>query len=259
MEVQNKISKRKYSVSGLLGFLLFFIIWVLLTYTDIVKPFFLPTPGAVLNSLFNLFANNDFALDVWISVFRISLGFILAVLFSVPLGILIGTNKFVEAFIEPLIAFFRYLPASSFIPLFILWFGIGNLEKMFIVFVGIVPFLVILIADIVSNVKKEFIEVGLTLGVSVKQIYFKIIIPASLPEIWDSIRFMFGAAWGLIILVEIVAANSGLGKVIITSQRFLQTGNVIAVILVIGLFGLVSDYLFKFGYWKLFPWSEKRR
>lgn len=259
MEVQNKISNRIYSISGLSGFFLFLIIWILLTYTGVIEPFFLPSPISVIKALFEMFSFDQFSLDIWESIFRIVSGFVLALVVSLPLGILIGTNKRIEAFVEPLIAFFRYLPASAFIPLFILWFGIGNLEKMAVVFVGVAPYLTILVADTVANVRKEFIDAGLTLGANDKQIYFKIIIPAALPEIWDSVRFMFGAAWGLIVLVEMVAATSGLGKVIITSQRFLQTDRVLAVILVIGLLGLVSDYLFKFGYWKFFPWSGKRR
>lgn len=254
-----KISKKEYFLRGFLGFLLIFIVWSLVTYTGLIRPFFLPTPTQIIDAIISLFIDFNLFSDMLISIYRILVGFILAVVVSIPLGILIGTIKPAEAFIEPIVAFVRYLPASAFIPLVILWFGIGEIEKFFIVFIGIVPFLIILIADMVANVKKEFIEAGLTLGANFKQIYTKIIIPYSLPGIWDSIRFMFGAAWGLIIIVELVAANSGLGHVIITSQRFLQTANVIAVIIIIGILGLTADYLFKLGYKKFFPWSEKIR
>lgn len=259
MQFGKKISKKAYFLRAFISFVLLFIIWSLITYTGLIKPFFLPTPTQVIDSIISLFIDFDLFSDMLISIYRILVGFILAVIISVPLGILIGTIKPVEAFIEPVVAFIRYLPASAFIPLVILWFGIGDIGKFFIVFIGVVPFLIILVADIVANVKKEFIEAGLTLGADLKQIYTKIIIPYSLPGIWDSIRFMFGAAWGLIVIVEIVAASSGLGHVIITSQRFLQTANVIAIIIIIGLLGLTADYLFKLSYKKFFPWSEKIR
>lgn len=259
MQFGEKISKKAYFLRAFIGFTLLFITWSLVTYTGLIKPFFLPTPTQVIDSIISLFIDFNLLSDVLISIYRILVGFILAVIVSIPLGILIGTIKPVEAFIEPIVAFIRYLPASAFIPLVILWFGIGDIEKFFIVFIGVVPFLIILVADIVANVKKEFIEAGLTLGADLKQIYTKIIIPYSLPGIWDSIRFMFGAAWGLIVIVEIVAANSGLGHVIITSQRFLQTANVIAIIIIIGFLGLTADYLFKLGYKRFFPWSEKTR
>jgi NitT/TauT family transport system permease protein len=254
-----KIPQKEYFLRGFLGFLLIFIVWSLVTYTGLIRPFFLPTPTQVIDAIISLFINFNLFSDVVISIYRILVGFILAVVISIPLGILMGTIKPVEAFIEPIVAFVRYLPASAFIPLVILWFGIGDIEKFFIVFIGIVPFLIILVADTIANIKKEFIEAGMTLGADLKQIYTKIIIPYSLPGIWDSIRFMFGAAWGLIVIVEIVAANSGLGHVIITSQRFLQTANVMAIIIIIGILGLTTDYLFKLGYKKFFPWSEKIR
>lgn len=259
MRFWKEISKKEYFFKGFVSFLLILILWSLLTYTGLIKPFFLPTPTQVVDALISLFVEFNFLSDIIISVYRILMGFIIAVVLAVPLGILIGTIKPIEAFVEPVVAFIRYLPASAFVPLAILWFGIGDIEKFFIVFIYVFPFIVLLVADVVASVKKEFVEAGQVMGASRWQIYKKIIIPCSMPGIWDTIRFMFGAAWGTIILVEIVAANTGLGSVIIRSQRFLQTANVIAVIFVIGVLGLTTDYLFKLGYKKFFPWSEKKR
>lgn len=259
MHIRAKISKREYFVKGLLGFFILFVLWSLLSYTQIVKPFFLPSPTQTLNSIIGLFANFNLFSDILVSFYRILIGFILAVVIAIPLGIIIGTVKPAEAFFEPIVSFVRYIPSSAFVPLAILWFGVGDLEKFFIIFIGVFPYLLILVADVVAHVKNEFIESALTLGAKTKEVYLKVIIPSSLPGIWDSIRFMFGVAWSLIIIAEIVAANSGLGHVIIQSQRFLQTGNVIGVILLIGFFGLFTDYLFRICYYKFFPWSEKER
>lgn len=259
MQIRKKISKRDYIISGIIGFILLFVIWSLLTYTGVVKPFFLPSPTDTANSILNLFNEFNLFSDILASLNRILVGFILAVVIAVPLGIVIGTIKPIEAFFEPIVSFIRYIPPSAFVPLAILWFGVGDIEKFFIIFIGTAPYLLILVADIVSHVKNEFIDVALTLGANTKELYTKVIIPSSLPAIWDSMRFMFGISWTLIIIAEIVASNSGLGHVIIQSQRFLQTSNVIGVIILIGLFGLFTDYLFRLSYNKIFPWSEKER
>lgn len=259
MQIRKEIPKRTYLLRGFLGFFFLLIIWLLLTYTGIVKPFFLPSPTQVIDSIVKLFVEFNLFSDIVISLYRIAVGFILAVIIAVPLGILVGTVKSIEAFIEPLVAFIRYIPPSAFVPLSILWFGVGDVEKFFIIFIGVAPYLLILVADVVANVKNEFIEAGYTLGATAKQVYTKIIVPYSLPGIWDAMRLMFGAAWTFIILVEIIAATSGLGHVIIQSQRFLQTSNVISVIIIIGILGLITDYLFKAGYKRFFPWSEKVR
>ena len=111
--------------------------------------------------------------------------------------------------------------------------------------------------DSARNTKKELIEAGYTLGASKRQIYSKVIFPSSLPGIWDAMRLIISTLWTFIIVAEIIAATSGLGHVIIQSQRFLQTANVIAIIIIIGILGLITDYLFKLGYKKFFLWSDR--
>ncbi len=254
---RNVISNRGYLLRSLSGLFVFLIVWASLTHFSIVSPFFLPSPIKTTDSIARLFAESDFLSDILISIYRIAIGFALSVVVAVPLGILVGTNKSIEAFIGPLVAFVRYIPTSAFVPLSILWLGVGEMEKFFIIFIGIAPYLLVLVADTVANVKNEFVEAGYTLGATTKQIYTDIIIPHSLPGIWDGMRLMFGVAWTFIILTEIIAATSGLGYVLIRSQRFLQTANVVAVIIVIGALGIATDYLFKAGHDKFFPWSEK--
>ncbi len=259
MQLRKKISKRKYFIYGIEGFFLLLVIWSLLTYGGIVKPYFLPSPIDTANSTIILFKEYNLLSDILASLNRILVGFVLAVIIAVPLGIIIGTINPIKAFFEPIISLIRYIPPSAFVPIAILWFGVGDMEKFFIIFIGTAPYLLFLVADIVSRVKNEFIDVALTLGANTKELYTKVIIPNSLPEIWDSMRFMFGISWTLIVIAEIIASNSGLGHVMIQSQRFLQTSNVIGIIILIGLLGLFTDYLFKLSYNKLFYWSEKER
>ena len=255
--LNEKISRGQYLLLVFLGIFLLFFLWAIISFSGLIQPLFLPTPLAVFDSIIKLFKDLHLLQDIGISIYRIFLGFILSVVFSVPLGIYLGMSKKGQAFFEPIISFIRYIPSSAFVPLFILWFGIGEMQKILLIFAGVAPFLTLLIFDVVANTKKEFIEAAYTLGAKRNDIIYRVIVPQSLPGIWDAMRFMFGAAWTLVVLAEIIAATSGLGYLIITSQRFLRTSNVIAAIFIIGLLGLFTDLFFRFTYKKLFPWQEK--
>jgi NitT/TauT family transport system permease protein len=255
--IHQQISKGSRLFLAFWGITFLFDLWVCASYSGFIKPFFLPSPVAVFSAAIELFRKFGLTGDILMSVYRIALGFFLSVAVSVPLGIYLGINKKGEALFDPIISFIRYIPPSAFVPLFILWFGIGELQKWLLIFAGVAPYLTLLIFDVVSNTKKVYAEIAYTLGSSYSDIVFRVIVPQSLPGIWDSMRIMIGAAWTFVILAEIIAATSGLGYLIITSQRFLKTANVIAAIFIIGMLGLIIDVFFKFLYRKFFPWAEK--
>lgn len=255
--LHQQISRGRYLLLAFLGIATLVVLWAVVSYSGLIRPLFLPTPTAVFEAAIKLFRELGFAGDILISVWRILLGFLLSIAVSVPLGIYLGMNKRGEAFFDPIISFIRYIPPSAFVPLFILWFGIGELQKVLLIFAGVTPYLTLLIFDVVANAKKEYVEAAYTLGADRNDIVFRVIVPQSLPGIWDAMRIMIGAAWTFVVLAEIVAATSGLGYLIITAQRFLQTANVIAAIFIIGLLGLLTDLLFKFVYRRFFPWAEK--
>lgn len=254
---QKKISKGKYFLFAALSVVIVFLLWSAVSYSGIIRPIFLPTPTATLKATVKLFQEFGLLEDIGISVYRIFLGFIFSCIIAVPLGIWMGINKKLEAFFDPIVGFTRYIPPSAFVPLFILWFGIGDFEKILLIFAGTTPYLAVLVFDVVANTKREFIEAGYTLGAKGKDILKKIIVPQSLPGIWDAMRVVFGLSWTLLVVAEIVASTSGLGHLIITSQRFLKTPNVIAAILIISILGILTDYIFKITYKIFFPWTEK--
>lgn len=254
----NKLfSRSPYLLLASLGIILPIALWAISSYSGIISPLFLPTPIAVVRAAITLFRNFNLTGDILISLYRITIGFLLSVIVSLPLGIYIGMNKTGEAFFDPLLSLIRYIPPSAFVPLFILWFGIGELQKILLIFVGVAPYLTLLTFDVVANTKKEYAEIAYTLGANKYDIAFRIVIPQSLPGIWDAMRLMMGAAWTFVVLAEIIAANSGLGYLIMTSQRFLQTGNVIAAVMTIGFLGFLTDASFKYTRKKFFPWAEK--
>jgi len=250
------IPKGLYLILALSSFAFFLVIWSILTYGRFVDPLFLPSPGRVFQAGVDLFSELGFTTDILNSVYRVMMGFVVAAIIGVPIGLIMGTFKVAEAFTEPVVGFIRYMPASAFIPLFILWLGIGDIEKIAIIFVGSFFQLVLMVAVVAKNVHKDMLETAYTLGAKRFQVIRKVLLPASLPGIVDTLRIIVGWAWTYIIVAELVASASGIGYMIISSQRMLRTGNIIFGILTIGMLGLITDFFFKWLYHKLFPWVE---
>jgi NitT/TauT family transport system permease protein len=250
------IPKGLYSILALSSFAFFLILWSILTYGRFVDPLFLPSPGRVFQAGVDLFLQLEFTTDILNSVYRVMMGFIIAAIIGIPIGLIMGTFKVAEAFTEPVVGFVRYMPASAFIPLFILWLGIGDIEKIAIIFVGSFFQLVLMVAVVAKNVHKDMLETAYTLGAKRLQVIRKVLLPASLPGIVDTLRIIVGWAWTYIIVAELVASASGIGYMIISSQRMLRTGNIIFGILTIGMLGLLTDFFSKWLYNRLFPWVE---
>lgn len=245
-----------YLSLSLSSFIFFLVIWSLLTYGGFVDALFLPSPGRVFQSGVDLFLEFSFTIDIFNSTYRVMAGFVVAAIIGVPLGLIMGTFQVAEALTEPVVGFIRYMPASAFIPLFILWLGIGDVEKIAIIFVGSFFQLVLMVAVVAKNVHTDMLETAYTLGAKRFQVIRKVLLPASLPGILDTLRIIIGWAWTYIIVAELVASASGIGYMIISAQRMLRTGSIIFGILTIGMMGLITDYFFKWLYKKLFPWVE---
>ena len=184
-EPQGSISRRSYSILGGLMFVAVFLVWSVLTYTGLVDPSFMPTPGHTLESAAQLFTDHDFVKDIGISTYRVLAGFLISAVVALPVGLLIGTYAPIDALIEPITSFIRYLPATAFIPLFILWIGIDESEKIALIIMGSLPQLILMVAVDVRKVPHDLVEVSYTLGTKPSRVLTKIILPASLPHIVD--------------------------------------------------------------------------
>lgn len=250
-----EIKHTTYLLLGVVGFLLVLAVWSLLTYGKLVDHFFLPTPSETFQAGISLFTQLDFTGDVAVTIYRVMAGFVLAAIVAVPLGIMLGVYKPIEGFLEPLMSFVRYLPASAFIPLFILWIGVSETQKIAVIFMGSFPQLILMVAAATKSVADDLIDVSYTLGTSRKAVLWHVILPASMPAIMSSLRMILGWAWTYIIVAELVGASSGIGYMIIQSQRMLNTSNIFVGILTIGIIGLIFDYIFKWLTRLLFPWS----
>jgi len=175
---------------------------------------------------------------------------------GIPLGLLIGTYAPVAACLEPLFSFFRYLPASAFIQLFILWIGIGEESKVAIIIVGSIAQIILMVATNVRNVSASLIEASYTLGVTRGNVFFKVILPKSMPDIVDTLRMVLGWAWTYIIVAEMIGASDGVGFMITQAGRQFRISKIFVGIITIGLIGLALDMLCMFLKRVLFPWNE---
>jgi len=241
---------------GVAFFVLFVAAWAVATLGGFVSKTFLADPITMLKSGWVLLTEMGFAHDIGMTVWRVLGGFAIAAALALPLGVAMGAYKPIEAFFEPFVSFARYLPASAFIPLLILWAGIGEAQKLAVIFIGSFFQLVLMIAVAVGNTRRDLVEAAYTLGASDRSLVTRVLIPGAAPEIAEILRMVLGWAWTYVIVAELIGASSGIGHMITDSQALLATDQIIFGIIVIGVIGLLSDYLFKAVNRRLFPWAQ---
>jgi len=250
------VSARSRWLLGIGFFILFIAVWAAFTLGGFVSPTFLASPVTMVKEGWLLFTEYDFIHDIGMTVWRVLGGFILASVFAVPLGIAMGAYKGVEAFFEPFVSFCRYLPASAFIPLLILWAGIGETQKLLVIFIGVFFQVVLMVAVTVGGTRRDLVEAAYTLGAGNRGIVRRVLIPGAAPGIAEILRLVLGWAWTYVIVAELIGASSGIGHMIVNSQALLNTGQIIFGIIVIGIIGLISDFAFKAANRRLFAWSN---
>ena len=252
------ISRRSYGMLALVGLLVPLLGWALLSAYSGVSPVFLPGPSTVMTRIGTWAMEDDLMGDAFISTLRVVSGWALSALLAVPLGLLIGSWRAVQALLEPLTDFIRYMPAVAFIPLVMLWVGIDEGAKVAIIFIGTFFQMVLMVAEDVRRVPMAQIEAAQTMGATRREVLEKVILPSAKPALLDTFRVTMGWAWTYLVVAELVAANSGLGFAILKAQRFLQTDKIFAGILLIGFIGLAIDQLFRLLHRKAFPWLHGR-
>lgn len=217
------------------------ILWWLLSVSGLVNPKFLPSPPDVISALGRLWEKGFFLDDLQASIFRVGTGFFLASLLSVPLGISMGAFAAVRSLLEPIIGIVRYMPAPAFIPLLIIYMGLDEAPKIALIFIGVVFFNTLMIMDAVKFVPKHLLEATYTLGGSRWQTLMQVITPYVVPNILDAFRINMAAAWNLVVVAELIAANEGLGKRIAIAQRFFRTDEIFAYLIILGVIGFLAD------------------
>lgn len=254
--LRKSLSPGRYLALSLAAFGVILAAWLVLSLFGIVRPLFLPSPVDVVRVVVEDLRDGSLWVNMGYSVFRVMLGFLLSALLALPIGIFAGSFRPVEAVIAPVCEFVRYMPVPAFVPLVMVWFGIGEGAKVFIVFLGCFFQMVLMVADDARSVPDDLLAASYTLGTRRLSTITRVLIPAMAPRVMQTLRMIVGWGWTYLTVAELVASKSGLGYSILLAQRFLRTDRIFAGILVIGILGLITDRLFVFASKRLFPWAE---
>lgn len=227
------------------------VIWAIVTAgpspeSRIISPVVLPSPFEVLVSFKSLLTERALLQSIVATLWRVLLGFGLAIVIGVPLGVAAGSWRILDAAAAPLALFGRNIPIAALIPLTILWFGIGEAQKVMFIFIACAPFVFSDTVDAVVGVPDRYVDTAQTLGARSGQVIGKVLVPLAAPGIYNSLRNLFGLAFGYIMLAELINAKYGLGYLLSTSQRRGLTEHIILILIVIGALAYGIDRLL---YW----------
>ena len=231
--------------------------WCGLSYGGVVEPSFLPTPTEVARGLLVLFFEHDLAEAVWTSTRRIGIAFFLAAATALPLGVAMGAFEPINRFFDPIMAPLRFMPIVAFIPLLIVWFGIDESEKIAFLFLGVFVYLVPVVVQAIRAVPQEYVDTAYTLGATRWQVIRTVLLPASLPEIFESFRVMNAIAWTYVVLAEGVNPGTSLGYVIHLAYTHARPDWSFAGLFIIGAVGLLTDAVIRGMNAILFRWQDK--
>ncbi|MGD9480345.1 UNVERIFIED_ORG: ABC transporter permease subunit (plasmid) [Roseateles sp. XES5] len=246
---------------SLMTSLVLIALWFLVTESGWVKPLFLPSPLAVWDkfmlALTDGVSNSTLTQHTLASIARVFGAFALALVLAVPIGILMGVNRFVRGLFDPIIEFYRPLPPLAYLPLVIIWLGIGEFPKVFLIFLAIFAPMAIAARAGVRSVSTEQIHAAYAMGATRGQVISQVIMKAALPEIFTGMRIGIGVGWTTLVAAEMVAANRGLGFMVLNAAENLESDTVIMGILIIGIFAFAFDLLIRYLEKVLIPWKGR--
>jgi NitT/TauT family transport system permease protein len=255
LSIRAELDRRWMFILGAVGVVLMGVVWAVgAVLMD--DPKFLPTPAATWSALADLAADGSLQTDTWASLQRILIGYAISVLIGIVVGLAVGSYSAVNAFLEPQMAFLRYIPAGALIALFMVWFGIGETPKIMLIVVGTVFFNILMMADVARSVPRELLNAAYTLGAGRWKVMRKVIFRWSTPGIIDAARVNLAAAWLMLVVAEIVAAESGLAYQINRALRARSVDKMFALLLVFGIIGLVSDMALRWLRNVVAPWAK---
>jgi NitT/TauT family transport system permease protein len=246
---------------GLATVALLLVFWHLATMgatpeSRLISPVILPSPSEVAKSFPVLWGERQLLASIIATLRRVLIGFGLAILVGVPLGILAGAWRVFEAAAAPVSLFGRNVPVAALIPLTVLWFGIDETQKVMFIFIACVPFIFTDAANAVIGVPDRYVDTAETLGASQWQIVTKVLVALAIPDIYRSLRSLFGMAFGYIMLAELINAEHGLGYLLSTSQRRGLSEHIILILLIIGLLAFLIDRFLRWLQQGLFPYRS---
>ena len=246
---------------SLITALTFIALWSVVTGMGWVKPLFLPSPAAVwqkfLVAMTEGVSNSTLIQHTLASLSRVLGAFFFALITAVPVGILMGVNRVIRGLFDPIIEFYRPLPPLAYLPLIIIWLGIGEFPKIFLIYLAIFAPMAIAARAGVRSVSIEQIHAAYAMGASRAQVIIQVILKAAMPEIFTGMRIGIGVGWTTLVAAEMVAAHRGLGFMVLNAAEFLASDTVIMGIIVIGAFAFAFDLILRYLEKILIPWKGK--
>jgi taurine transport system permease protein len=237
------------------------LLWFVVTAMGWIKPLFLPKPATVLQQFIEYVTGAANDRPLWdhflASMFRVFAAFFLAVLTAVPVGIAMGMSRVARGIFDPPIEFYRPLPPLSYLPLIIIWFGIDELPKVLLIYLACFAPLALAARSGMKSASQEQIHAAYSLGASYGQVIWHVILPSALPEILVGMRIAIGFGWTTLVAAEMVAANVGLGQMVLNASNFLRTDIVIMGIIVIGIVAYLFDLLMRWVERRVVPWKGR--
>jgi ABC-type nitrate/sulfonate/bicarbonate transport system permease component len=235
--------------------------WEALSASHLVSRVALPSPLHVLRDFVHTlvvgYGGTTLLGQAEISILRISGGFVAAVILGVPIGLAMGGSRFIHAAVDPLLQFLRPVPPLAFIPLLVIWFGIGELSKVLLIFFCTLPVVIINTATGVAAIQPLHLRVAQCLGANRWQLFGRVVLPSVLPQIFTGMRVGIGIAWTCLVAAEMVAASRGLGWMVMQAGNNLQSGIVFVAIISIGVLGYGMDLLLRLGERWAVPWKGR--
>ena len=248
------------SLISSLTIVLLLLLWWLVTAQQWIDPLFLPAPWMVFERLQDLLATGYMGIDLWkhisASLGRIGLALVFAVITAIPVGIAIGRNRWVRGILDPIIEFYRPIPPLAYLPLIVIWCGIGELSKVLLIYLAIFAPIVIATATGVRGVDQAKIRAAQSLGASTSQIIQHVVLPSALPSILTGIRIGLGVGWSTLVAAELVGASEGLGFMVQSASQLLATDLVLIGILIIAVIAFALEMGLRRLQKRLVPWDH---
>ena len=236
-------------------------LWWLASHLHWVPPLFLPTPEVVFERLYESAAGQltdaPLAEHFGWSMFRVFTAFIAACVTAIPIGVAMGVSRVMRGIFDPPIEFYRPLPPLAYLPLIVIWFGIDELSKILLIYLACFAPLAMSARAGVRSVSQEQIHAAYSMGATKQQVIFHVVVPAAMPEILTAMRIAIGFGWTTLVAAEMVAANKGLGQMVLNASNFLRTDIVIMGIVVIGVVAYLFDLLMRWLERRLVPWKGR--
>ena len=237
--------------------LLIVLAWYGIAHSGLINPALLPLPHAVAARFWELLTEARLPRDMLMSTQRVFLGVACGIVLAVPVGFVLGWYREIRSFVDPLISFFRALPPIALIPLVVVYFGIGELAKVVILFYASFFAGVIVMYEGIAQISPLYVRVARTLGATDAEIFRKVILPLTVPHILTSLRVALGVAWATLVASELIAAQQGLGALIQNASSFFQLDIIYVGIICIGFIALAMDVALRMATRRLVAWQER--